>query len=268
MDETAAIRAMLARLSAVHVETDPWPHAFVADFLPDPLYRDLVAALPATPRTSGPPRGWASPPTPYVPSGVGLSSYRSADERLVTNIPDPAWWGEDLADILATLAVTFHNREVLAALMRIFRAEQRDVIERALRPEVQIQSAVRLMHDADDYDLLVHTDSPDKFLSIVVYVPRDGGTEGGTSLFRLKAVGEVSGYKYYPTRYFDLARKLLFTPNAAFVLLRTEESFHGKPRMHEDVRADRMTLQVNYFLMRRVEGQLVPDLPAKYARAR
>lgn len=181
MEETAAINAMLARLSAVRVDTDPWPHAFVADFLPDPLLCGLVAALPATPRTGGPARAWASPPTPYVASGVGLATYRSADDRLVTNIPDPGWWGEDLTDILATLAVTFHNRDVLAALMRIFQAAQRAEIERALKPEVQIQSAVRLMHDAEDYDLLVHTDSPDKLLSVVVYVPRDAGMEGGTS---------------------------------------------------------------------------------------
>lgn len=91
---------------------------------------------------------------------------------------------------------------------------------------------VRITHDRDDYDLDVHLDLPEKFLSILVYLPRDTtSTAGGTSLYTPKpeylmelTTTEHKGYKYFPTSMFTLEKKIPFSPNTGFVFLRTEES--------------------------------------------
>ena len=231
----------------IKLQTDPWPHLISENFLPPGVYSQLIRGLPRGPKPlSSPSRTWVTSTPEFFKDGESKKFFFNSEE-------EKHWWGTETLITLSELTCAFIDRTTFINLWRLFKPVVPKEI--ALRDDETLLVQVRITHDRDDYDLDVHLDLPEKFLSILVYLPLDTtSTAGGTSIYKPKpeylselTTTEYKGYKYFPTSMFNLEKKIPFAPNIGFVFLRTDESWHGKPINPMEFREDRFTLQINYF---------------------
>lgn len=86
-----------------------------------------------------------------------------------------------------------------------------------------------LIKDNPGYAIGPHTDSPARVLSAIFYLPKGGNRpELGTSLYVPKKKGRTCpGGPHYPETEFKKVKTVSYSPNTAFVFLKTNASFHG-----------------------------------------
>ena len=88
---------------------------------------------------------------------------------------------------------------------------------------------VVLVRDQKDYHLGVHTDLPEKVLSLLLYLPVDtAALDAGTSLYEPLEVGRtcLGGPHYNPDEFREVKR-IPYKPNTAFIFPKSDKSFHG-----------------------------------------
>jgi len=229
------------------LETNPWPHLVSKNFLPPRVYDRLTRNLPRGPKPS------SSPSRTWMTTTPDFFNDRQPQKYLYYSEEEMRWWGSKLLVTLGELTCMFCDATTFKHLLMIFKGNFSNDITTTNDRDIFVQ--VRITHDRDDYDLDVHLDLPEKFLSILVYLPIDEtSTAGGTSLYTPKPQHQIEltttehkGYKYFPTSMFNLEKKVPFSPNTGFVFLRTDDSWHGKPLDPSEFRTDRFTLQINYF---------------------
>lgn len=94
---------------------------------------------------------------------------------------------------------------------------------------MQIGCRTLVTRDYGDFALGPHTDSSNKFVTAIFYLPRDQRFASfGTSIYRPKE----PGYTDFDSRHhshdaFDLVRTFPNVPNSVFMFVKTENSFHG-----------------------------------------
>lgn len=86
-----------------------------------------------------------------------------------------------------------------------------------------------LIRDEPGYSIPPHTDSLNKVITVLFYLPKDEGLiDEGTSLFTPKTKYFVCDTgKHYSFDDFDKVKTVMFKPNSMLAFARTNDSFHG-----------------------------------------
>lgn len=227
-------------LNFLPVRDEPWPHIEIENFLPKKIYENLISSLPAGKKSeSSPSRSW-------------VTLDKKSTKLLCFTEEDESWWGGKMLNSIRPLLIMFGNYSTFNNLRGSFKKSLNDRM--SVNDDEKILVMIRVNHDRDDYHLGVHLDLPDKFLSILIYLPLDTSNEaGGTSLykpidkFRNNIIDGNLNYDYFDENEFEFIKKTKFIQNSALIFPATIDSFHGKPQKLEDFRQDRFTLQVNYY---------------------
>lgn len=103
-----------------------------------------------------------------------------------------------------------------------------------------------LVHDRTNYVLGPHTDSPQKVVSALFYLPPDDSLElHGTSLYAPREPGfTCPGGPHYRFELFERVRTMPFLPNTLFAFPKTHACFHGVEAI-KDAQVHRYALQYN-----------------------
>jgi len=230
-------------------ETTPWLHQEIENFLPGEIANLLNKKLPKIPKPSASPsRSWLT-----------LESKAQKLDPLCDSEHEQKWWG-GAVNILELLTYLFQDRQTFTRLYSPFAPYMSN---RILPNLDHIYVQIRLNHDREDYHLDVHTDIPEKFLTVLVYLPQDNlNQKGGTSLYTPKELflDKLSRkqYGFYSADWFHRKKIIPFTFNRALIFPPTNETWHGKPLDDQETRPDRFTLQINYFVMQSIESRVIP----------
>ena len=99
-----------------------------------------------------------------------------------------------------------------------------------------------LVRQKAGYSLGPHTDSPNKVLTVLFYLPQEDCLEAGTVIYRPKARGfKCEGNRHHAFRDFETVKVVPFKPDSVFAFVKSDISFHGV----EPVKTTRDVLQYN-----------------------
>lgn len=99
-----------------------------------------------------------------------------------------------------------------------------------------------LVRQKAGYSLGPHTDSPNKVLTVLFYLPQKDCMEAGTVIYRPKARGfKCAGTMHHAFRDFETVKVVPFKPDSVFAFVKSDISFHGV----EPVKTTRDVLQYN-----------------------
>jgi hypothetical protein len=92
------------------------------------------------------------------------------------------------------------------------------------------------------YSLGPHTDSPNKVLTLLFYLPSaEDDVSSGTVIYRPKDGRRCDGNKHHEFKDFETVKAMPFLPNSVFAFEKSNLSFHGV----ETVKKVRDVLQYN-----------------------
>ena len=96
--------------------------------------------------------------------------------------------------------------------------------------KLKLNIRMELIRDSGGYMISPHTDSPQKILTFLMYIPNDDDNlDLGTSLFKPKNKNFVSEEAtQFNFDDFDEIKKMPFKKNFAFGFIKNEKSFHGR----------------------------------------
>lgn len=208
--DPARIEAHVNRVvSAATLETDPFPHLVVENWLPEDVYARVIDAMPpsiffAHDRD----QHWS------VPFGVAPLYSRQVWAFVANTIV-----GEILHDAL--------NRKLGPAIreyVRSFCPALPDDMDLTLHP-----SDGRIMLRRPGYKLMPHRDPKWGFVTAIVYLAREGDNEAhGTQLYRVRrdVQAPTSRVYYVEADNCELAKDVPFRANSMLVFLNSEGA-HG-----------------------------------------
>ncbi len=228
-------------IEATQIVTEPFPHIAARNVLPSKMFDSIIAHLPPLEsyyfngRKQGDQNG----------NEVQRAYFELRDEKSINRLPIGlrAFWVEMMNPIL-----------IMNLTKRLFKRFDINLN----RKEQQILNPIwTLSRDFGGYELPVHTDALNKFLSAIFYLPTpERESVHGTSLFRLKAsaprpLSYNQRYGATPSRFrredFETAIRLPFKSNTMLAFLRAENSFHGVDFIGAgDIQRDTLTLNVFY----------------------
>ena len=111
-----------------------------------------------------------------------------------------------------------------------------------------------LVKDINKYQLGVHTDTIQKFLTFLFYIPKDDQLmDLGTTLYEPKqkiSLDEKGSFHSDPNKVneqFKVIKKIPFLPNSLLLFPRTNNSFHGVEKINVDQK-ERNLLLLNFYI--------------------
>lgn len=202
------------RIGNAPVRHYPFPHLYVSDIFPREFYANLQKHMP--------------PPGSLKPIG-DLRPVHGFNERFVlpldakglATLPQPfrAFW-EKLAGWM--ISARFAN-----LLFQKFAP----IPEARLKtnPDFEWYDEALLVEDHSRYSLGPHTDTPEKLVSALFYLPADDSLAAhGTSIYVPKEAGfTCPGGPHHPFDRFERMATMPFLPNTLFAFVKTLDSFHG-----------------------------------------
>ncbi|MFZ3491919.1 hypothetical protein ACODT5_01515 [Streptomyces sp. 5.8] len=236
---------LLPALDRMTLHTDPFPFATVDDFLPENLYRSILANWPS--------QSGFDPVARFV-QGQPKGYLGNRKERII----------ENFAGSEAPMATETWNRTRLALRHPEF---VRPLLERFAGPLEEHLGLDRLNdRDQPNFKLYAnqdtgatealgaHLDAAPKLVTIVVYLRLEGDTDEtsvnryGTSLYECRA-GEHDFLNFSPNAAHRTAHQVQFAPNRAFIMPNSRISLHGVAGSQDGVL--RKTLMAGYWANRR-----------------
>lgn len=224
----AVLHHVLERVADTRVETSPFPHIVVDDVFPADYYREVLAHFPP-----------ASQMQTIAETGrvIGEGAYnersilRFSDEDFGRMSPDQRrFWNE--------FAAWMYSDSFINAFIETFQAALSDRLDRiiAAEPQLLTRNDALLVHDATNYAIGPHTDSPHRLISLLFYLPDDQRLkEFGTSLYRpLKRDMVCWGGNHYDFRGFERVKTIPFLPNRLVAFPKTAQCFHGVEKIERD----------------------------------
>jgi hypothetical protein len=202
------------RIAAAPVEPAPFPHIYSGEAFPAAAYAELQRMLP-------PPEQFAPIQEKRNVSAYPERSILKLHPKHLAQLQEPYrsyWTGVCewlLGGHIATALLDKFGDQVRA---RFSGGKQLKVAEEAL-----------LVHDRSRYTLGPHTDSPQKVVSLLFYLPPDESlADLGTSLYAPRQAGfSCAGGPHYKFELFERVRTMPFMPNSLFAFPKTASSFHG-----------------------------------------
>jgi hypothetical protein len=127
----------------------------------------------------------------------------------------------------------------------------RSGIDERFGPKValRVSTEVRLVRDFTNYAISPHTDKPSKLISLLFYLPADASMRHlGTSIYAPNDPEfRCDGTAHYRFEDFKRAAAMDYVPNALFAFLRTDQAFHGVPKIG-DANIERDVLLYNIYV--------------------
>ena len=201
------------RIANAAVNPYPFAHCYVENVFPPAFYRQLLDELP----DSG----------GYAPiSDTGTVTRGAYDERFVcelaqlaTERPSSPVWPAIASWILQPAFAEFIVRKFRGAIAERFGGGQKLVLS----------TDCRLVRDFTNYAIPPHTDSGQKLVSLLFYLPADASMRHlGTSIYQPRDASLRSdGSKHYGAEGFLHVARADYLPNSLFAFVRTDFSFHG-----------------------------------------
>ena len=108
------------------------------------------------------------------------------------------------------------------------------------------------MKDFTKYNLGAHTDSVNKFVTFLFYIPSDNNLSNiGTSLYKPIVDIDSNKHRHFTTEQtkqnFIKVKTCPFVPNSLFLFPRTKSSFHGVEEVNIEQK-ERNLLLLNYYI--------------------
>ncbi|XRB18794.1 glycosyltransferase family 29 protein [Pseudoscourfieldia marina] len=219
------LKYTLDRIDATKVDYKPFAHMFVRNVFSESLYACMLNALP-TPEQTNRYHAMKKNNRFYIRvKGEGGSVQR------VPNAKKHRFW--------ASFAKTFMGDDIRNRWLRKF---EPSLAARFGDLEVEISSGqfehrLDLARDGKDYGITPHTDSNEKALTILYYLPRDDSAKHvGTSTFLSRSRIEDGGFGMtYGSDWknssiageFEEVNTAPFLPNSAFIFAPCQSSWHA-----------------------------------------
>lgn len=204
-----------ARIADAPIQTEPFPHCYIRDVFPPDFYQAILKALPAD-------DCYANYPPPYEarlffnldpPTAGKLGRFWQEFEGWINSQPFLGRMADKFASFLPH---TYCHRKAL-------------VDKSTVGDAVGIGCRTLVTRDYGDFALGPHSDSTNKFITAIFYLPKDERFSSfGTSIYRPKEAGFTDfSSRHYKHDQFDLIRTFPNLPNSLFLFVKTENSFHG-----------------------------------------
>lgn len=213
----------------------PFEHIYVENVFPEDFYQEILSRLPQTDK--------------YIPidQATGVSKGKYQDRGLFPLIPEAIktlsekdrqfwsdfyhWFGGDLIE---------------RAILHIF-TESLEEHFHHVDVEPEFARVIDLIRDRTNYSLGPHTDSPDKLISLLFYLPKDDAySHLGTTLFvPVDPLYEDSRGKHHPFDLFKIVKTMPFKPNSMFGFMRQDDSWHGVlPVLEKEVERNSISYRI------------------------
>lgn len=226
---TAAVNQALCQQAELNVvyefgnaplRTFPYAHVYIENIFPASFYAALQQHLPQGEQ-------WAP-----IEEKRPVRGYR---ERYVCCFDDASLGALDAAraDFWRQLRDVFLRGGLKSFLLDKFRPQ----IERRFqgRMPAEFYDELLLVQDTMDYALGPHTDSPRKVVTVLFYLPPDASQSHlGTSIYLPRDPAfTCNGGPHYPGEHFLRLKTMPFLPNSMFCFVKTNSSFHGVEKIHD-----------------------------------
>lgn len=220
---------LIGRLRGVKVDTDPFPHYYLEQVLPESYYQQLLNHLP----------GSSVYENLYEVTDLKLDHFRHRYQRDLnegwTNALPPK-----LQNFWNSFNEWFLSLRLAQAFLESFEESLRPRIgEREAWPEVSVEAQF-IRHRAG-YFLGPHSDLYTKLVVVLLYLAPDArAARLGTSLYRPKCEGfSCPDSKHYPFEDFIRVKTAPYKPNSLLAFVRSDISFHGlEPLTEADVASE------------------------------
>lgn len=218
-----AFTHMMEKIQATEIKTDPSPYFFIENIFPDDFYHNLLQHLPDK-----------TVYTPINQAGMVTGDY---DARSVLKMDNDSFGA--LNGIIRPFWVQFGLALLADDFYLMLMQKFAEFIPETGNTEVLNSGLFReglLLCDQKGYTLGPHTDTPDRVLSLLFYLPVDDSIkDSGTVFYRPNDRQFTSrGDEHYGFDQFESVVKTPFTPNSLLGFVRTDQSFHGVPIFESD----------------------------------
>ena len=153
-----------------------------------------------------------------------LKIFEGKDQEVFSNIVNSFFSSDFFNSVFSKFKSTIDNR------IKDFSEEE---IKLFGKNNFNFKGRIALVKDYTKYQLGAHTDSPNKFLTFLFYLPRDEAIrEIGTSLYKPLNKDIITSFSSHYTmeetkNNFVETKKAKFVPNSVLIFPRTNYSYHG-----------------------------------------
>ena len=232
------------------VDPEPFPHMYIRNFFEENFYTKLLNSLPEKEK--------------FVPiNKTGSVSDDYPEERFILNInPEilKSFEGKDQEVFSDIVNGFFFKMIFFNSVLSNFKSTIDDRIKNFSEEEIKLfgknnfnfEGRIALVKDYTKYQLGAHTDSPNKFLTFLFYLPRDETIrEIGTSLYKPLNKDITTSFSSHYTmeetnNNFVETKKAEFLPNSVLIFPRTNYSYHGVSSINIGSQ-ERNLLLLNYY---------------------
>ncbi len=196
---------------------NPFEHLYIKNFFSDIFYKKFLQFLPDKEN--------------YIQINKTKSVSRDyPDERYIFNITPESFkiFDNEQKLFFGEVVNSLMSKDFFDAVVNKFGNNEFKV-----KPE-DLNIRMALVKDYTNYNLGAHTDSADKFMTFLFYLPGDDSHKHiGTSLYQLKKtanknIAYSNHYSEHETKELFEEKKLAeFLPNSVLIFPRTDFSYHG-----------------------------------------
>lgn len=211
----------------------PFEHLYVKDVFPKDFYQQILVNLPTTEEYT------CIEKLGRVSKGSYLERFLyPLDKEKIENLP------QEKKEFWQNFMNMFMGEEFKQVATHLFE----DIMQKkfADEPDLKLKWTVDLVRDTINYSIGPHTDSPQKVITFIFYLPEDESHPNiGTSLFAPKDPNYTDSRGYHHD--FDLFKMITtmpFMPNTMFGFIRTDTSWHGVAPVKEKVERNSITFQL------------------------
>ena len=198
------------------LKKDPFPHFESSPVFPGEFYQELLANLPDD--------------DAYTPAGeTGLVTSGAYKERGIISLEGPNL--ANLPNAIRSFWITLSSKLLARTFMeQLVEPFVRDIEMRFVeKTSLSMWPNAYLCRDWPGYSLGPHTDSNQKVVSLIFYLPENSTSpELGTSLYIPRNPDfKCEGGPHYKFADFTKVKTLQYVPNTVFGFVKSTKSFHG-----------------------------------------
>jgi hypothetical protein len=209
-------RHVLGRIRAASIEMNPFPHCVVDRVFPEDFYEDLLENWPDDESFTaitdiGRVKGGSSARRVIVITDKGLAQIEGRRRR---------FWTQSVAHWLMASGLVLAATEKFAHALTEFGADPRSA---------PLGADGLIVSDRTSYAIGPHTDSPQRVVSLLFYVPEDDTFRRfGTSLYVPRDPSfRCPGGPHHEVERFLRAKTIEFLPNRLVMFPKSDRCFHG-----------------------------------------
>ncbi len=216
-------------IDRTEIRTDPSPHLFIENVLPDEFYDALRAHLPVK---SDVYKGWA------IGKAVGRTHYQQRKQIYIHNrdmLERFDLGSLEVREFWLNLQTWFMSRELQQLMLAPFETWLEERFGGQVLPQegTVVTNGMINFHEAG-YFIGPHPDTKDRIVTAIFYLAEDGAPEEmGTHFYRPKdpAYTSVSHGEFSD---FNRVSTAPYRRNSAVLFLRTATSYHGVEPISEE----------------------------------